>query len=119
MKISFFKRRYYDLRLGGIMVSPMVQMGNFAMIAFLYVRDIIPLEIFAPLFMILGLVGLSIIGNKFRKHQASTDWNMVLEKQTRKAAIFYQMMKAIKEGKTDKEFDKQMEYLKSIKDDDD
>ena len=113
----FFKRRYYDMRLGGTMISPIIQLVNFAMIAFLYIRLYIPIEIFGPLFVISGFVALSYIGVRFRKHQASTDYNMLFEKQTQQAKIFYHIMLAIKTGVISKEFDEQLEYLKRVSED--
>lgn len=102
------------MRLGGVMVSPLIQMVNFVAIMFLYVRHLISFEVFAPIFVILGFVLLSYIGVRFRKHQASTDYNMVFEKQTQQAKIFYEIMRAIKSGKTDEEFDKIVKYVKDV-----
>ena len=114
MNLTFIKRRYYDLRLGGTMISPVIQMANFSMISFLYVREYLPIELFGPLFMISGFILLAYIGVKFRRHQASTDYDMLFAKQTQQAKIFYSIMKAIKERETDENFDKQMSYLKEI-----
>lgn len=106
------------MRLGGAMVSPAIQMVNFSMIAFLYLRAYISIEVFAPIFIISGFVALAYIGVRFRKHQASTDYNMLFEKQTQQAKIFYQIMKAIKTGVTDKDFNDQMAYCKKISEED-
>jgi hypothetical protein len=110
------KRRYYDLRLGGTMISPMVQMANFTMIIFLYVRHQIPIEIFAPLIMIVGFISLSYVGVRYRKHQASTDYNMLFEKQTQQNLVLLNIMLALKHTDhiNSKEFNIQLEYLKSI-----
>lgn len=104
------------MRLGGVSLSPVIQMANFVGIFFLYVRDVIPFEIFAPLFMIVGIIGLSFIGMTFRKHQASTDYNTVFENQTVQANVLYQIMNAIKNKNTDDSFDDTMKYLKGIMD---
>ena len=112
--ITFIKKRWTDVRLGGTQVSPLIQMANFTMITFMWINHIIPIEIFAPVFALLGLLSLSYIGVRFRVHQASTDYNLVFDRQTRQAKILYEIMRAIKEGKTDKDFDRQMLYLKEI-----
>uniref|UniRef100_A0AAT9JF58 ORF40 n=1 Tax=Nitrosopumilaceae spindle-shaped virus TaxID=3065433 RepID=A0AAT9JF58_9VIRU len=112
--ITFIKKRWTDVRLGGTQVSPLIQMANFTMITFMWINHIIPIEIFAPVFALLGLLSLSYIGVRFRAHQASTDYNLVFDRQTRQAKILYEIMRAIKEGKTDENYDKQMSYLKSI-----
>lgn len=119
-KITFFKRRYFDLRLGGTMVSPFIQMANFIAILFLYVRHLIPVEIFAPLFAIAGMIALSYIGVRFRRHQATTEAHMIFEKQVPQATSFYLIMDQIaklSEAQNiplDKKFIKQLQYLKAI-----
>jgi hypothetical protein len=112
--IPFIKKRWTDVRLGGTQVSPLIQMANFTMIVFMWINHIIPIEIFAPVFALLGLLSLSYIGVRFRAHQASTDYNLVFDRQTRQAKILYEIMRAIKEGKTDEDFDRQLSYLKEI-----
>lgn len=92
MNISFIKRRYYDMRLGGAQVSPLIQMANFTLISFLWINHLIPIEVFAPIFIVIGFVTLSYIGVRFRAHQASTDYNMFFERQSQQAKIFYEIM---------------------------
>lgn len=116
MNLIFLKRRFYDLRLGGTAISPIIQMANFVGISFLYVREYLPFEIFAPLFVVCGVASLSYIGARYRKHQAVTDYDMVFEKQKTQAKVLYQLLLAIKNGKTDKDFDECLEYLKKISD---
>ena len=115
MDSTFLKRRYYDMRLGGTQVSPIIQMANFVAISFLYIRHIISIEVFAPVFLISGFIALSYIGVRFRKHQASTDYDMLFEKQTQQAKILYQIMKALGDDKErSEEFKEQLSYLKEI-----
>ena len=114
MDRTFVKRRYYDMRLGGTQVSPIIQMANFVAITFLYIRHLIPIEIFAPIFIGLGFIALSYIGVRFRKHQASTDYDMLFEKQTQQARILYQIMKKLSNDEDDEEFKTQLHYLKGI-----
>ena len=92
MNSTFIKRRYYDMRLGGTQVSPIIQMANFGMITFMWINHIIPIEIFLPIMMIFGFILLSYIGVRFRAHQASTDYDMVFERQKQQGMIFYQIM---------------------------
>lgn len=115
LNVTFLKRRYYDMRLGGTQVSPLIQMANFTMISFLWINHLIPIEIFAPLFIIGGFITLSYIGVRFRKHQASTDYDMLFEKQRTQAKIFYAILssqKSIMGGKF--QFDEELELLNQI-----
>ncbi len=115
MDKTFIKRRYYDMRLGGTQVSPIIQMANFAMISFLYIREFLPIEIFAPLFMISGFIALAYIGVRYRKHQATTDWDMIFEKQTQQSKILYQIMLALEKNQPQGiEFYNQLEYVKRV-----
>lgn len=108
------------MRLGGAMIAPMIQMANFSMIAFLYIREALPIEIFAPLFIISGFMILSVIGNHFRKHQTSTDHQMIFEKQTQYAKVMYEIMKTQRflmeknQAKTSIGFNDTVEYLRKI-----
>ena len=115
MNITFIKRRYYDMRLGGTQVSPLIQMANFTMISFMWINHIIPIEVFAPLFIGLGFVALSYVGVRFRKHQASTDYDMLFEKQRTQAKVFYAILSSQKSILRDKfEFDEELKLLKQI-----
>jgi len=108
------------MRLGGAMVSPFIQMANFTMISFLWINNIIPIEIFAPIFVILGVSTLSYIGVRFRKHQASTDYNLLFEKQSQQAKVFYHIMLSQKllmekQGVIPSEkFTEQLDFVKRI-----
>ena len=74
------------------MVSPMIQMTTFGMIGFMWINHIIPIEIFLPIFMVLGFIGLSYVGVRFRKHQATTEASMIFEKQVPQATALYNIM---------------------------
>ena len=113
-KKTFFKRRYYDMRLGGTQVSPIIQMANFGMITFMWINHIIPIEIFLPIMMVLGFIAFSYIGVRFRAHQASTDYNMLFEKQTHQAKALYEIMKALDHGDQSRSFYNELDYLKRI-----
>lgn len=115
MNNTFIKRRYYDMRLGGTQISPVIQMANFVMISFLWINHLIPIEVFAPLMMIGGFIALSYVGVRFRKHQASTDYDMLFEKQRVQAKILYAILSSQKSILGEEfGFDDELDFLKSI-----
>ena len=120
MNKTFFKRRYFDFRIGGTMVSPMIQMANFTMITFMWINHIIPIEIFLPIFMLIGFMTLSYIGVRFRKHQATTDAKMIFERQVPQATAFYNIMLQLEKISNQinlplsDEFRIELEYLEGI-----
>ena len=114
MDRTFIKRRYYDMRLGGTQVSPIIQLANFVMITFMWINHIIPVEIFAPLMMVGGFIMLSYVGVRFRKHQATTDHTMIFEKQQQLGKALYYIMENMDKSKASKEFLEEYEYLKTI-----
>lgn len=115
-----FKRRYMELRLGNVTLAPLIQFGNFLMLSYLVVNEVIPIYIFAPLFVLFILISFTIVGNKFRKYQQPTDLNMGYEKATQAGATVYHMMNAEKiiMDKLDIEYPKgfleRLEYMKKI-----
>ena len=86
------KRRYFDFRTGNQTLSPLIQFSNFMMLAYLTISEVIPMWIFAPLFIVIVLVSFTYVGNRFRKHQTPTDLNMGYEKATEAATTVVQMM---------------------------
>jgi hypothetical protein len=114
------KRRYYDMRVGGVTVAPFIQLSNFLMLSYLTINELIPIWVFAPLFVVSILLTFTLIGNKFRKIQTSTDFNMQYEKATENARTDYIMMLGIKEmidssgGYYPNGFIERIEYLKKI-----
>jgi hypothetical protein len=90
------KRRYFDMRIGAVTIAPMMQMGNFLMLSYLTINNVIPIYIFAPLFIVGVIFSFTLIGNKFRKVQTSTDINMQYEKATENAKTQYMILCAQK-----------------------
>ena len=121
MNKSWIKRRYTDTRLGGTVVSPVIQMINFVGIAFLWINHIIPIEVFGILFALAGFSLMSVVGGRFRRYQASTDYDLVYEKQIAQAKVNLEIMLtqlAIMEKLNiipSKDFEDTMKYLEKIK----
>ena len=118
----YIKRRYFDMRTGGSTVQPALQLTNFIMLSYLTINDIIPIWLFAPLFII-GIVSLyTLVGNKFRKLQSATDLNMHYEKGTEQAKTLSIFGKRINEIANelslpdDPKFNQRIDYLDKIGD---
>lgn len=120
MNFTFLKRRYYDMRIGGGTINPLIQTGNFSMLAYLTLNEIIPIYIFIPVFVMGMFTVFTITGLKFRQVQLSTDEDLKYEKKSENAKTIYQMMLAQKQMMENmnipptKEFLDRMEYMKSI-----
>ena len=109
------KRRYFDFRQGSITLAPIMQFSNFLMLAYLTINEVIPFEIFVPVFIITILISFTLVGSKFRKHQFPTDINMGYEKSTEAGVTVYHMMKALHEIKPqDEAYLTRMDYMKRI-----
>ncbi len=94
MNKETFKRRYFDLRQGSIVIMPMVSFTNFLMLAYLTINDVIPLWIFAPVFLITLIATLVIVGRNFRKIQLNTDMDLNYERASSAGVTVYFMMLA-------------------------
>jgi len=80
--IDSVKRRYTEARFGISVLAPILSVSNFIMLVFMSINQSIPLVVLAPL-MFVALLGLvTIVGNKFRNIQLSTDSDIMYEKQT-------------------------------------
>ena len=77
---NYIKRRYFDMRTGNTTISPILQLSNFLMLSYLTINDIIPIWLFAPFFIVGIVSAFTLIGNRFRKVQTTTDINMNYEK---------------------------------------
>lgn len=98
MGIGNLKRRYLDLRLGGVTVNPIIQASNFVMLSYtiIIMTFNIPFWVYAPLFLI-GVVSVfTIIGLLFRKIQLSTDEDLKYEKQKELNKTQFEIMKQLK-----------------------
>lgn len=97
MTYEFIKRKYYDFRQGGIILAPVLGLSNFMMLAYLTISEVIPLWIFAPVFIITVLFGFTFMGNQFRKIQFSTDLDLGFERAKSQGETLYQIMKSQKQ----------------------
>ena len=119
---TFIKRRYFDMRTGNVTVAPILQLGNFLMLSYLTISDIIPMWLFAPLFIVGIITTFTIVGNKFRKVQTSTDINMQYEKSTEAVKSMWVLSKRVNDiadklgMKRDPIFDQRLDYQKEISD---
>lgn len=119
---TYIKRRYLDMRTGMTTISPILQLSNFLMLSYLTISEVIPMWLFAPLFIVGILFSFTLVGNRFRKIQTPTDIHMNYEKSTDAAKTVYMLMKRIQDIakefklKDDPEFDKRMGYVKQIGD---
>ncbi len=114
------KKRYQEFRFGVQTVGPVMQLANFLMLAYLTINEFIPLYIFAPLFVMVIIVTYTIIGNKFRKIQQTTDLDLSYEKSKAAGKTVYEMMKRIddiadKVGLAkDEDYENTKKYMKKI-----
>ncbi len=101
-------------------ISPALQLVNFLMLSYLTISEIIPIWLFAPLFIMGIIFTYTLVGNKFRKVQTSTDINMNYEKSTEAVKSMYFLGKRLNEitdelgMKRDPEFDQRLQYQKDI-----
>jgi len=90
------KNIYFDIRLGGITLNPLIAIINFLMLSFLVIENVIPFWLFVPLFLLGVFILYSIVGNKFRKIQYETDSNLIYEKQTEQARTNLELFNQIR-----------------------
>lgn len=88
------KKKYYDFRQGGIVLAPIIGLSNFMMLAYLTIAEIMPFWLFVPIFSIIILVGFTLVGDKFRKVQFSTDLDLGFERAQSQGETLYQIMSA-------------------------
>ena len=112
---TFVKRRYTEARIGAVVLNPIISASTFLGVAYLYIKDIIPFIVFAPLFLISMIVIVTVIGFKFRNVQLSTDEDIKYEKQKDFNKTLYQIMLALEKNQPQGiEFYERMDYVKII-----
>ena len=81
---KMIKELYHKMRLGQSVIFPVLSMINFLIISYSLttIKDVIPIYVYIPIFAIILISILMIIGNLFRNKQQSTDFNMNFSKQT-------------------------------------
>lgn len=114
MRGTFVKRRYTEARIGAVVISPLMAASTFLGVSYLYLKDIIPFYIFAPLFLIGMTVIVTVIGFKFRNIQLSTDEDIKYEKQKDFNKTLLEIMNALDDGNRSPEFYKRLDYVKKI-----
>ena len=79
-----FKEIYHKIRLGQSVVFPIISMINFIIISYslTMIKDVIPIYFYVPIFSIVLISMLMMIGSIFHNKQQSTDFNMNFRKQT-------------------------------------
>ena len=111
------KNVYFDIRLGGITLNPVIAVVNFLMLSYLVIENVIPFWLFVPLFLVGVFVLYSIVGNKFRKIQYETDSNLIYEKQTENAKTNLVILRALLENiPMNDQIDERINYLQRIVD---
>jgi hypothetical protein len=111
---TFVKRRYTEARIGAVVLNPIISASTFLGVAYLYIKDIIPFIVFAPLFLIIMTVIVTVIGFKFRNVQLSTDEDIRYEKQKDFNKTLYQIMLAIDDGNKSRAFYERLDYVEKI-----
>jgi hypothetical protein len=78
------KELYHKIRLGQAVVFPVISMVNFIIISYSLttIKDIIPIHFYIPIFAVVLISMLMVIGSVFHNKQQSTDFNMNFRKQT-------------------------------------
>lgn len=78
------KELYHKIRLGQAVVFPIISMINFIIISYSLttIKDVIPIHIYIPIFAVILISMLMMIGSIFHNKQQSTDFNMNFRKQT-------------------------------------
>ncbi len=114
MRGIFVKRRYTEARIGAVVINPLMAASTFLGVAYLYIKDVIPFWIFAPLFLISMICVVTVIGFKFRNIQLSTDEDIKYEKQKDFNKTLLEIMNALDDDHRSPEFYKRLDYVKKI-----
>lgn len=114
MRGTFVKRRYTEARIGAVVINPIISASTFLGVAYLYISEIIPFWIFAPIFLFTMIGVVTVIGFKFRNIQLSTDEDIKYEKQKDFNKTLYHIMDAVDDGKQSPYFYERMDYVRRI-----
>jgi uncharacterized membrane protein len=116
------KRNYFYARQGWGVIAPIFGIANFMMLIYLTTNNVIPIWIFAPVFVILLCISLTLTGKHFRNLQMETDLNLSYRKAAEACktdrVLFDQLEQicAKLDIKPRKEFYERRELLKNIED---
>lgn len=84
------------MRNGNVVLAPILSFSNFVMISYLAINEIVPIWLFAPMFLVAIVAGMVFVGNMFRKKQLHVDMDLNYEKASAAGYTVYQMMSAQK-----------------------
>jgi len=78
------KEFYHKIRLGQSVVFPVLSMMNFLIISYSLttIKDVIPIHVYIPIFAVILISMLMMIGSIFHNKQQSTDFDMNFRKNT-------------------------------------
>lgn len=116
------KRKYFYARQGWGVIAPVFGIANFMMLIHLTVNGIIPIWIFAPIFIIILGISLTYTGKHFNKQQMQTDLNLSYRKASQACktdrVMFDEVEKICKalQIKPSQEFYDRRDLLKEIED---
>jgi hypothetical protein len=81
-RIMAIKEFYHKIRLGQSVVFPVLSMMNFLIISYSLttIKDVIPIHVYIPIFAVILISMLMMIGSIFHNKQQSTDFDMNFRK---------------------------------------
>lgn len=110
------KRKYFDARIGMMVIAPLLAISNFVFLAYNFteLKNYMSLESFSIIFVVSFLAIIIIIGSMFRKVQTPTDIKLHYEKNIEQARTMVVLLNAIKSISDEKNIDDRIQYLQSI-----
>jgi len=116
------KRRFYDLRMAWGIIAPLFGFINFLLLFYNFtaLKEILPFEIFLPIFIIATGILFLYIGKTFRKKQMGTDMDMAYERapqgaKTARIMLEYQRDLMVHMSmKVPTELEERIEYMRKI-----
>ena len=118
------KRKYFYARQGWGVIAPIFGIANFMMLIYLTTNNVIPIWVFAPVFVILLSISLTLTGRHFRNLQMQTDLDLSYRKASQACKtdrVMFDHIEKICESlqiKPTQEFHDRREMLKKIEDGD-
>ena len=117
--MNFFKTQYFDSRFGMAVLGPLLTVSNFVLLSYNFtgLNDILPLRYFAPVFVIVFVVSVIVVGKMFRKHQLSTDSSLAFEQNKEDAKnnlLILECLAVMHQNDLRPKLDERIKYLKKI-----
>ena len=120
---TFWKRRFWDGRMGYPLVGACLNGGNFIILSYNFtgIEKLLPIELYAPLFIICSATLLVGVGHMYRNIQQRTEYDRIFERQPEQAKTLRLILEmALKEKNLSedekKEVNERLRYLKNIED---